>query len=169
MRTLPLSLVSSLLTLAAFFAACPAWAEPPYEDQREQMPESVRHVETETGGRVLQVRPMQRGNREIYRMKVLTPEGRIRVMQDDPRQRIRESLPLQREFPPLQSDPRQRMPEAPLPSREMRVPQDDSRLRMREFSQPPIEMRGMRDEPGQFTREAAPPPQLPREPERYER
>lgn len=58
--------------------------------ERERMPESVRRIENETGGRVLQVRPMQRGDREIYRVKVLTPEGRVRVMQDDPRRQMRD-------------------------------------------------------------------------------
>ncbi len=58
--------------------------------ERERMPESVQRIENETGGRVLQVRPMQRGDREIYRVKVLTPEGRVRVMQDDPRRQMRD-------------------------------------------------------------------------------
>jgi hypothetical protein len=42
-------------------------------------------VERDTGGKVLQVKPIQRGDREIYRMKVLTPDGRVKVVQDDPR------------------------------------------------------------------------------------
>ena len=62
-------------------------------ERRDRMPESVQRVENETGGRVLQVRPVQRGDREVYRMKVLTPEGRVRVMQDDPRRRAREAAP----------------------------------------------------------------------------
>ncbi len=183
MRTLPLS----LLTFVALCVACPAWAAPQEEDRREQMPESVRRIESETGGRVLQVRPMQRGNREIYRMKVLTPEGRIRVMQDDPRQRLREPMPMQRDMPIMRDDPRQRMRESTPPSLDMRVMQEDPRQRMRELNQPPREMRGMQDDPRlrmresnpppremrgmqndapPFMRESAPPPQMPREPER---
>ncbi|MBD8524306.1 hypothetical protein [Pseudomarimonas arenosa] len=57
--------------------------EEPYAD----LPQSVRRIERETGGKVLQVRPIRRGDREIYRMKVLTPDGRIKIMQDDPRRR----------------------------------------------------------------------------------
>ncbi|GIX35061.1 MAG: hypothetical protein KatS3mg126_0840 [Lysobacteraceae bacterium] len=50
-----------------------------------RLPESVRRIERETGGKVLQVRPIRRGERELYRMKVLTPDGRVRIVQDDPR------------------------------------------------------------------------------------
>jgi hypothetical protein len=88
MRILP-----ALLLAAATFVAVPAHAAGREEDPRARLPESIRRIETETGGRVLQVRPMQRGDREIYRMKVLTPEGRVRVMQDDPRRRARDQAP----------------------------------------------------------------------------
>jgi hypothetical protein len=73
-----------LLFIAALVAA-PAWAAPNDNEQYARLPESVQRVERETGGKVLQVKPIQRGNREIYRMKVLTPDGRVRVVQDDPR------------------------------------------------------------------------------------
>src|SRR5918993_350280 len=53
--------------------------------QREDAGARVRQVER-AGGRVLQAEPMQRGGREVYRFKVLTPEGRVRVMQGDPRE-----------------------------------------------------------------------------------
>src|ERR671913_305956 len=51
--------------------------------QREDAGARVRQVER-AGGRVLQAEPMQHGGREVYRFKVLTPEGRVRVMQGDP-------------------------------------------------------------------------------------
>jgi hypothetical protein len=41
-------------------------------------------VERQTGGEVLRAEPMQRDGREVYRLKVLTADGRVRVMQDDP-------------------------------------------------------------------------------------
>lgn len=63
----------------------PAWSVARDNEQYSRLPESVARVERETGGKVLQVKPIQRGDREIYRMKVLTPEGRVKVMQDDPR------------------------------------------------------------------------------------
>lgn len=74
-------------------------------EQYSRLPESVARVERETGGKVLQVKPIQRGDREIYRMKVLTPEGRVKVMQDDPRHprefRRNEERP---EAPPTRGD-----------------------------------------------------------------
>lgn len=92
-----------MLTVAAcaIVAFCvPAMPSAQERDERPhaRLPESVRRVESETGGKVLQVRPIQRGDREIYRMKVLTPDGRVKIMQDDPkRQRERDRDPPQRE------------------------------------------------------------------------
>jgi hypothetical protein len=73
-----------LLLIAALVAA-PAGAVTNDNEQYARLPESVQRVENETGGKVLQVKPIQRGDREVYRMKVLTPDGRVRVVQDDPR------------------------------------------------------------------------------------
>jgi hypothetical protein len=50
------------------------------------LPESVRRVERQTGGEVLRAEPMQQDGHEVYRLKVLTQDGRVRVMQDDPTQ-----------------------------------------------------------------------------------
>jgi hypothetical protein len=71
--------------LIAVAVAAPAWSAPQDNEQYSRLPESVLRVERETGGKVLQVMPIQRGDREVYRMKVLTPEGRVRVVHDDPR------------------------------------------------------------------------------------
>ena len=49
-----------------------------------RLPESVSRIERETGGRVLSAEKSQRGGREMNRIKVVTPEGRVRVMWDDP-------------------------------------------------------------------------------------
>ncbi len=49
------------------------------------LPASVRRIERETGGEVLKAQPIQRDGREVYRVKVLTPQGRIRVVEDAPR------------------------------------------------------------------------------------
>lgn len=66
----------------------PTWAAaaPMEEGQtpvQTNLRDSVRRVERETGGRVLRVEPVRRGGQDTYRMKVLTPEGRVRVMQDE--------------------------------------------------------------------------------------
>jgi hypothetical protein len=80
------------------------WAQsaPPHQPPRQQhqppqrehgqdgrgegqgLPDSVRRVERQTGGEVLRAEPMQRDGREVYRLKVLTADGRVRVVQDDP-------------------------------------------------------------------------------------
>lgn len=93
-RSLPL--FALLLVLSA-----PAWAdfgpgrgrtppqrppEPVPSQPRSALPDSVRRVENQTGGEVLRAEPMQRDGREVYRLKVLTSDGRVRVMQDDPNQ-----------------------------------------------------------------------------------
>lgn len=92
-----LNVLRPLLLLAASLATLPAFAQesappapgtsaPPIQirSQREDAGARVRQVER-AGGRVLQAEPMQRGGQEVYRFKVLTPEGRVRVMQGDPR------------------------------------------------------------------------------------
>jgi hypothetical protein len=107
-----------LLTLLIGVLACPclpllAAAQERDERPHARLPESVRRIERETGGKVLQVRPIQRGDREIYRMKVLTPDGRVKIVQDDPkrpRDRVVERDPS-RERPPE----RRRGDEAPPP------------------------------------------------------
>ena len=65
----------------------PPRQEPPAQRERGQgqgLPDSVRRVERQTGGEVLRAEPMQRDGREVYRLKVLTADGRVRVVQDDP-------------------------------------------------------------------------------------
>lgn len=47
---------------------------------REQ---AVRMVQQQTNGRILSVDTVRRGNRIIYRIKVLTPEGHVRVIEID--------------------------------------------------------------------------------------
>lgn len=55
------------------------------------LPASVRRIQRETGGEVLKAQPIQRDGREVYRVKVLTPQGRIRVYEDEPP--LREATP----------------------------------------------------------------------------
>lgn len=57
------------------------------------MNESLRRVESETGGTVLSAERQQRGGREVYRVKVLDSQGRVRVVQDDPAHAPRRAAP----------------------------------------------------------------------------
>ncbi len=51
----------------------------------ENLPAAVNRVERETGGRVLSAERRTQSGRELNRIKVYTPEGRVRVMWDSPR------------------------------------------------------------------------------------
>jgi hypothetical protein len=44
------------------------------------MDQAVRNVQRETGGKVLSAEPHHMGRRTEYRIKVLTPQGHVRVM-----------------------------------------------------------------------------------------
>lgn len=58
----------------------------PRVETKSSLTDSVRHVERQTGGEVLSAEPMQRNGRRVNRVKVLTNDGRVRVMQVDPQQ-----------------------------------------------------------------------------------
>ncbi|MDW8478879.1 MAG: hypothetical protein RML12_02165 [Xanthomonadales bacterium] len=77
----------------------------------QSLDESVRRIERETGGRILSAETLRAGDREIHRIKVLTPDGRLRVIQRE--------VPLAREGYGFGRDFREsRFPEVPAPRRE---------------------------------------------------
>ncbi len=92
------------------------------------LPASVRRIQRENGGQVLKAQPIQRDGREGYRVKVLTPQGRIRVVEempppprdDSPLRDDRQRSDMQRNEP--QRDDRQRN----LPQRAERQRNDPS-------------------------------------------
>ena len=89
-----LNALRPLLLVLAAACVLPAQAQDEPRDrssERESAGDRVRQVERD-GGRVLQAEPMQRSGREVYRLKVLTPEGRVRVL-DDSRRREPEARP----------------------------------------------------------------------------
>jgi uncharacterized membrane protein YkoI len=43
--------------------------------------EAVERVQQETGGKILSAETVRIGRQKMYRIKVLTPDGRVRVMQ----------------------------------------------------------------------------------------
>ena len=88
------TLIATLILSTAAFWAGSALAEPRKADGRDNndqlkvesktsLTDSVRRVERQTGGEVLSAEPMQRDGRQITRVKVLTNDGRVRVMQVD--------------------------------------------------------------------------------------
>ncbi|MEZ5455430.1 MAG: hypothetical protein R3F04_04875 [Lysobacteraceae bacterium] len=82
--TIPRSIFLACLVLSG--AGGKVWAQ--QAEEPGQVRESVRRVERETGGRVLRIESIQRNGQDVYRMKVLTPGGRIRVMQERPGGRV---------------------------------------------------------------------------------
>ncbi|HEU0152468.1 MAG TPA: hypothetical protein VFQ84_03880 [Arenimonas sp.] len=135
----PLLLLAALAVVAPVQARedeapRPSQDEAPRPSQREDAGARVRQVERD-GGRVLQAEPMQRGGRQVYRFKVLTPEGRVRVL-DDARGRepARRDTRFDRSEPPrpgtlIRERPRVRSTEpaadeAPRPPRRDEVPRE---------------------------------------------
>ncbi len=43
--------------------------------------QAVKQVQQETGGKVLSVHVVNMGTRQVYRIKVLSPDGQMRVIQ----------------------------------------------------------------------------------------
>lgn len=117
LRLLALSLLAFCLTLGSADAYAQNQRGRQSQDSQGQqnsqrgdssdLPNSVRRVEQQTGGEVLRAEPMQRDGHEVYRIKVLTSDGRVRVMQDDPQQRrgsSRQEGPSRRSPPPRSSN-----------------------------------------------------------------
>jgi hypothetical protein len=96
-------IVVAVLALVAVGAGT-AWADKTPKDGTHEgdLPASVRRIERETGGEILKAQPMQRDGREVYRVKVLTPQGRIRIVEDDPPRRDAE--------PPVDHPPLRHLP-----------------------------------------------------------
>ena len=72
------------VVLALSFCAAVA-AAPPSKPQngRQQMSleGAVQHVQQQTNGRILAADSIPNGRNKLYRIKVLTPDGHVRVMQ----------------------------------------------------------------------------------------
>lgn len=72
-----------LLLLALAAGTAHAQSGPRAERAERDLPEAVRNAERETGGRVLRADRVPYGDREVNRVRVLTPEGRVRTLRDD--------------------------------------------------------------------------------------
>ncbi|MDZ3821997.1 MAG: hypothetical protein U0S76_00170 [Pseudoxanthomonas sp.] len=65
------------LILACLLAVAPAALA---RDAADSLQHAIELVQQETGGRVLSADTVRAGPRELYRIKVLTPDGRVRVV-----------------------------------------------------------------------------------------
>jgi hypothetical protein len=87
------------LVLAVATAAGPALAR----DRDSRLPDAVRRVERETNGQILRAEQMRSGNRQVSRIKVLTPDGRVRVLRGDPGAAATALRPPPRDEPGVQA------------------------------------------------------------------
>ncbi len=134
------ALINTLLVmLLGALLAAPAFAQ--------SLNDTVRRVERETGGRILSAETVTSGSREVFRIKVLTPDGRVRVVQE-PVPAGRSEAPRSREAPrrdlaperferPERSEPAREPPAAYAPRERGYVPR-----RERQRDAPPPVQRG---------------------------
>jgi len=95
-----LSRILSVVIALGALAGGNAWAQRWHDARDGGLPASVRRIQHETGGEVLKAQPFERDGREVYRVKVLTPQGRIRVYEDEPRDaQAQPSLPREAPAP----------------------------------------------------------------------
>jgi hypothetical protein len=64
------------------FARKPPLPQPPSPPPRPaSLEQAVKQVQHRTGGHILAADTIQHGQAKVYRVKVLTPQGQVRVMQ----------------------------------------------------------------------------------------
>jgi len=80
----------AMLALAALIGGVPAFAQQkggkpartaPPPPQQMSLEQAVKQVQHQTNGRILAADTIPRGQTKLYRIKVLTPQGHVRVMQ----------------------------------------------------------------------------------------
>lgn len=93
--------IRMVLAGAVWLCAMTAFARKPPPPQPSPPPpkpasleQAVRQVQHRTGGHILAADTFQHGQAKVYRIKVLTPQGQVRVMQlrSKPRSQDRQDL-----------------------------------------------------------------------------
>ena len=70
----------TLTLLASTLLGTTAWASAQSAPVEVTLDQAVSQVQRETNGKVLSAEPHRMGRRQEYRIKVLTPEGHVKVM-----------------------------------------------------------------------------------------
>jgi hypothetical protein len=94
-RIFPTVLAGTLLLCAtAAFARKPPPAPPSPPPRPASLEQAVKEVQHQTRGHILAADTIQHGQGKVYRVKVLTPQGQVRVMQlrSRPRSQSRQDL-----------------------------------------------------------------------------
>lgn len=76
-----MALASALLTCAAALAAPPHSAPPSSPPHPDSLEQAVKQVQHQTRGHILAADTFSRGRTQVYRIKVLKPDGKVQVMQ----------------------------------------------------------------------------------------
>jgi uncharacterized membrane protein YkoI len=92
MKPVPLLLLLSIL-LPGVAEAAPGWKEPSsyrhveYKNERQSsnkkgtsLDTAVAQVKRDTGGRILSAQTVNKGGKRVHRIKVLTPDNRVRIV-----------------------------------------------------------------------------------------
>ena len=76
-------LAGALLACAALALAAPPHprAAPPGASHPANLEQAVKQVQQNTQGHILAADTVSRGQTSVYRIKVLTPQGKVQVMQ----------------------------------------------------------------------------------------
>ncbi|HJU25690.1 MAG TPA: hypothetical protein VJ722_03340 [Rhodanobacteraceae bacterium] len=82
-RVLSMLLAGALTACAtgAFAAPPRSAAPPPPPPHPASLEQAVRQVQHQTRGHILAADTVSRGQTNVYRIKVLTPQGKVQVMQ----------------------------------------------------------------------------------------
>ncbi|HVF35701.1 MAG TPA: hypothetical protein VND91_10305 [Candidatus Saccharimonadia bacterium] len=67
-------MLHNMLLVAAVVAAAPVLAQ-----RATGLQDAAERVQRETGGRILSAETVRIGRQKLYRVKVLTPDGRVQV------------------------------------------------------------------------------------------
>ena|SRR5436190_2706971 len=70
-----------IVWLALSWSAASLAEETPAERQKPSLHEAIEQVRRDTGGRILSAETVGHGKNQAYRIKVLTPQGSVRVVQ----------------------------------------------------------------------------------------
>lgn len=76
-----ISVLASRRMVAGFLALAMMIAAPHAFGREISVQEAVDRVQQDTHAKVLNVRTLQIGKRKIYRIKILTPGGQVRVIE----------------------------------------------------------------------------------------
>jgi hypothetical protein len=80
-RIFSMLLAGALMAGAVAASAKPPRSAPPPASHPASLEQAVRQVQHQTRGHILAADTVSRGQTNVYRIKVLTPQGKVQVMQ----------------------------------------------------------------------------------------